>query len=617
MPNETITAYIRTTAGGTAHHTWVVYTNSAGQSFSMSGWPSGSGSLLRPFGSIDVQVTTWGPNSWDWSGNNNAVASQQMANAPSLSVTWASMTQCAAQIDFANIRYAPLGGNSNSVINTCLLWAGLPPVTIDTAHILGSGPWTPGSEIDLRTFNLNIKHGPDEPDAISVQPLSYYGGVFGFSGAGERLTGLGGGPTIGMFGAGGSGYWIFAEVGVNGGSPSGGWRWVSSWATRIKPVVLDMDGDGLEVTSAVASPGFDFFGTGHSKATGWITGGDAILVRDWNGNGVVDNGSEISFLHDSPGSTTDLQALAAFDTNANGKLDAGDTAFASFRIWTDLDSDGISDSGELQTLSAANIASITLAGAGGGYQVNSNDIYAVTTFTRTNNTTGSAYDVGFEAYDRGSKLLSQTNQWALIELDTAETVAVAKPGAAAVSITDLGAYLINGVSPNGFQLTSGNDSIGTGLSSVARAFYIDGGDGNDVIDLSATDRSSVLKGGAGDDILTGTYGPDFIAPGANTYGDSIYDAAGDDYYVLEQGMISITDSGGMDVAVMPGYDFDDLGFMVFFDHAVAVWANDGSICVWFENMVNNPTSGVDLLVLDDITLTRDQIMTLAGSYFGP
>jgi hypothetical protein len=615
VPQETITVYVRQSQNitGLGYHSWIVYTNSSGQSYSLSGWSTGHGSILAPFGSIDVQVTQWGPQSWDWPGNNNYANSQLMATGTNLSTAWNNMVQCANQIDFANLPYDPIMANSNSVVNTCLLWAGLSPVSIDTTDPTGS-LWTPGSNTDLRTSNLNIKHYFDEPGPPSVQ-LGFYQGQFGFSGVGERLSGFNSGGSSWSFFSGLSGHWVYAEVG-SGGVFSGGFHWVTHYASRIKPVVLDLDGDGVELTSSQASPGFDFFGTGHAKTTGWFTGGDGLLVRDWNANGVVDDGSEISFLHDSPGSTSDLQALAVFDTNQSGTLDSGDAAFDTFRIWRDLNFNGISDSGELQTLAAAGIASIGLQGSGGGYQVNGNDIHAVTTFTRTNATTGSAYDVGFEAFDRGSKLVSQTSQWALLQLDTGETLGVAKPGAAAVTISDLGGYSINGVTPSGLQLTSGNDSVSTGILSQTRAFYVDGGDGNDVINLSASNRSSVIKGGTGDDCLTGTYGSDYFAPGTCMYGDQIFDYGGDEYYILEQGWSYIVDSSGMDVAVMSHYSLNDLTFMVIWDQAVAIGTKDGLLGVQFENMAVSENYGIDYLILEDQTIGYAQIVALANEFFG-
>ena len=124
-----------------------------------------------------------------------------------------------------------------------------------------------------------------------------------------------------------------------------------------------------------------------------------------------------------------------------------------------------------------------------------------------------------------------------------------------------------------------------------------------------------VTGTSGDDTLYGTYGSDIFYPGGSLYGDTIYDPGGDDYYMLS-GWSFITDAGGTDTAVLAGYELADLNFMIVFDSTVAMWTDDAAVGAWFENMVNNPSGGIDYLVLDDVTLCRADILTLAGEYFG-
>ncbi len=57
-----------------------------------------------------------------------------------------------------------------------------------------------------------------------------------------------------------------------------------------------------------------------------------------------------------------FDALADLDSNQDGVMNAQDTAFASLRIWRDLNQDGISQPGELQTLAQAGIVSINVSG---------------------------------------------------------------------------------------------------------------------------------------------------------------------------------------------------------------------------------------------------------------
>ena len=61
------------------------------------------------------------------------------------------------------------------------------------------------------------------------------------------------------------------------------------------PLVLDLDGDGVELISENNWNGvlFDFNGNGIKTATQWVSSDDGLLVWDRNGNGKIDNGSEL------------------------------------------------------------------------------------------------------------------------------------------------------------------------------------------------------------------------------------------------------------------------------------------------------------------------------------
>src|SRR5690606_21035962 len=108
---------------------------------------------------------------------------------------------------------------------------------------------------------------------------------------------------------------------------------------------------------------FDQDGDGEKERTAWFKSGDAILAIDRNNNGIIDDISEISFLADLEGARTDLEGLAAYDQNDDGKIDASDIDFAALKLWFDKDSDGITDAGELRSLSEAGVASISLTSA--------------------------------------------------------------------------------------------------------------------------------------------------------------------------------------------------------------------------------------------------------------
>lgn len=135
------------------------------------------------------------------------------------------------------------------------------------------------------------------------------------------------------------------------------------WAPWQTPLVLDLDGDGIETTAMGYGDGasttyFDLDNDGFAERTGWVTGGDGLLAIDKNGNGTIDNKSE---LFGNSGSYADgFQALAALDSNGDGQITSLDQNWSKLRVWIDADGDGITDTGELRTLSSLKITQISL-----------------------------------------------------------------------------------------------------------------------------------------------------------------------------------------------------------------------------------------------------------------
>jgi Ca2+-binding RTX toxin-like protein len=166
--------------------------------------------------------------------------------------------------------------------------------------------------------------------------------------------------------------------------------------TTTPPVVFDLDGDGLELVASVdSSVYFDMDLDGIGDRTGWVGADDAMLVLDRNGNGTVDDAREISFTDFVEGAQTDLEGLVAFDSNQDGVLDAADERFFEFRVWRDLDQDGVSDAGELLTWDQAGISSLSLGGtiSDNPFVSPENLVWATTSYARGNGSTGLAGDV--------------------------------------------------------------------------------------------------------------------------------------------------------------------------------------------------------------------------------
>ncbi|MET0264441.1 MAG: SdrD B-like domain-containing protein [Duganella sp.] len=132
-----------------------------------------------------------------------------------------------------------------------------------------------------------------------------------------------------------------------------------SWDAAITPIAIDLDGDGIHTIARADMTGsFDLLGTGTAIRSGWLSKGDGFLAVDSNGNGRID---DISELFGGNGKGQGFAKLASYDSNGDGKVDASDSGFATLRIWQDANSDGQTDAGELISLAQAGVISLTVA----------------------------------------------------------------------------------------------------------------------------------------------------------------------------------------------------------------------------------------------------------------
>lgn len=159
----------------------------------------------------------------------------------------------------------------------------------------------------------------------------------------------------------------------------------------LSPIILDLDGDGIEMRSIKKSKAaFDMNGDGALDHTGWTGKGDGFLVIDRNNDGLITHASELSFASEDLDAASDLEALAALDNNGDRVIDAKDVRFGELKVWVDADGDGVTDAGELKTLAEVGIASMSLVGRNleGRADVGDNILLGTSTFTRANGATG-------------------------------------------------------------------------------------------------------------------------------------------------------------------------------------------------------------------------------------
>jgi VCBS repeat-containing protein len=166
------------------------------------------------------------------------------------------------------------------------------------------------------------------------------------------------------------------------------------------PIVLDLNGDGVQTVDAAHGVQFDMAGDGNHQVMGWVDKHDALLVRDINHDGHINNGTELfgsdTVLKNGEKAGDGWSALAEVDSNGDGKIDVADAAFADINVWVDANGNGITDAGELRGLSEAGIQSINVSHANANTTQNGNVLFGAGHFTKLDGSTAAMTDAWFE-----------------------------------------------------------------------------------------------------------------------------------------------------------------------------------------------------------------------------
>lgn len=128
------------------------------------------------------------------------------------------------------------------------------------------------------------------------------------------------------------------------------------------PIVIDLGRDGFNFMD-IDQSSVSFNVEGEQRRSAWIGPSEGILAFDADFDGRIQRLEEISFgSHVGDTTLSDLQALQRpyFDQNQDGVFDRNDARWSNFFLWRDINSNGVSDSGELVNLTAAGVEGLYL-----------------------------------------------------------------------------------------------------------------------------------------------------------------------------------------------------------------------------------------------------------------
>jgi hypothetical protein len=141
----------------------------------------------------------------------------------------------------------------------------------------------------------------------------------------------------------------------------------------MSPIIIDVGRDGYDLTSLEDGVFFDLDADGSPELVSWTRAfaNDAFLALDRNGNGRIDDGSEL-FGNNTPTypsgarvtASNGFEALKFLESPAYGSsqrnelIDARDAAFSRLLLWTDANHNGISEPDELKSVASAGLQTI-------------------------------------------------------------------------------------------------------------------------------------------------------------------------------------------------------------------------------------------------------------------
>ena len=126
------------------------------------------------------------------------------------------------------------------------------------------------------------------------------------------------------------------------------------------PLIINLDSNVTSVSDMKFR--FDLDGDGQEEDISFAGEGSGFLALDLNGNGVIDDGSELFGTKSGDG----FSDLAAYDEDGNGWIDENDAVYSKLCVWV-KDADG---SDRLLSLKEANVGAIYLGSVSTEFSLN-------------------------------------------------------------------------------------------------------------------------------------------------------------------------------------------------------------------------------------------------------
>ncbi|MGO0788776.1 putative Ig domain-containing protein [Herbaspirillum seropedicae] len=374
-----------------------------------------------------------------------------------------------------------------------------------------------------------------------------------------------GSPNTGYgFGSGyGFGYSGLAElIAANGLGIFDGYRY-------IDPLLLDLSGDGVHMTSVENGVLFDTTGTGALTKTAWTDKKSGMLVvvgRDRDVKNISQLFSENyagwqaapNVLADQKRFSDGFDALASEDTNQDGLIDSHDTVWSHLNVWVDENHNGKVDGGELKDLTSLGINQISLQATAskGGDSRDGNQIVKRGEIT-INGQSREMLSVNFAADSAKSKQIyvkdgvyiqTSNNKGAVVAFATSHAEGTT------LSAAELGASNIFGGVGDDTLIAA---STGSWLTGGAGSNTYVGGVGDDVFVISASDSVANIHGNGGKDtaLIVGKQG---VTLNMSAAGLTVAEGGGGDDIIISGSRNGVFIKGGTGNDILIGGDGDDV-----------------------------------------------------------